>query len=125
MSRWCRAIFCLALATSCEQAVPDEVGLEQQGLAGDTAAGAVPAGLPARLTVGLFEDTGGTWMKSSGAKWDVRYRYFVKGWVNNWGWSAADGSWGLGYMNESAAAGYIPAIQYYQLVGEAGGGEGQ
>ena len=48
-------------------------------------AGSVPQGLPARLQVGLFEDTGQTWMKDSGVPWDVRYRYFVKGWVNNWG----------------------------------------
>ena len=61
-------------------------------LAGDRAFGSVPAGLPARLAVGLFSDTGDTWMRDSGVKWDVRYRYFTKGWVNNWGWSAYDGS---------------------------------
>jgi hypothetical protein len=125
MSRWCRWFYCLVLATSCDPAVPGDVGVDQQALAGDTAAGAIPAGLPARLTVGLFEDSGGAWMKSSGAKWDVRYRYFVKGWVNNWGWSGYDGSWGRGYLDESSAAGYLPAVQFYQLVGEPGGGEGQ
>jgi hypothetical protein len=114
-----------ALAGGCGDVVPGDVGVEQQFLAGATAAGSIPSGLPARLTVGLFEDTGGTWMKNSGAKWDVRYRYFTKGWVNNWGWGAYDGSWGLGYMKESAGAGYLPAVQYYQLFGEAGGGEPQ
>jgi len=94
-----------------------------QGLAGQTAYGSVPAGMPPRVAVGLFEDTGGTWMKSSGAKWDVRYRYFTKGWVNNWGWSGADGSWGLSYLKECDSQGFLPAIQYYQLVAEAGGGE--
>jgi hypothetical protein len=88
-------------------------------------AGNVPAGLPARLTVGLFEDTGAAWMKKSGVKWDLRYRYFTKGWVNNWGYGPRDGGWGLGYMQECAAAGFIPAIQYYQLLGEPGGGEQQ
>jgi len=89
------------------------------------AAGSIPPGLPQRLTVGLFEDTGGTWMKSSGVPWDVRYRYFVKGWVNNWGYGAYDGSWGLGYLRECDASGFIPAVQYYQMNGEAGGAEGQ
>jgi len=86
-------------------------------------AGSVPRGLPARLMVGLFEDTGKTWMKDSAVPWDVRYRYFTKGWVNNWGFSAADGSWGLKFMQESAAQGFIPAIQYYQMNNEPGGGE--
>lgn len=88
-----------------------------------TAAGPIPAGLPPRVLVGLFEDTGGTWMSSSGVPWDARYRYFTKGWVNNWGWGSYDGSWGLGYLNECNAQGYIPAVQYYQINGEPGGGE--
>jgi hypothetical protein len=92
-------------------------------LAGTTASGTLPQGMPARVSVGLFEDTGGTWLKNSGAKWDIRYRYFTKGWVNNWGWSAYDGSWGLSYLKETDSLGYLPAIQYYQLVAEAGGGE--
>src|SRR5262249_22119874 len=91
-------------------------------LAGANAAGVVPAGLPARLSVGLFSDTGDTWMKNSGVKWDVRYRYFTKGWVNNWGYGAYDGSWGLSYMQECSSQGFIPAVQYYQMNGEAGGG---
>jgi hypothetical protein len=92
-------------------------------LAASSASGTVPSGLPARVLVGLFEDSGQTWMKNSGARWDVRYRYFTKGWVNNWGWSQNDGSWGLAYLKESDQQGYLPAVQYYQLFGEAGGGE--
>src|SRR5688572_31488166 len=53
------------------------------------------SGYPRRVAVGLFEDGGQTWMKNSGARWDARYRYFVQGWLNNWGWSPPDGSWGL------------------------------
>ncbi|HEX8698862.1 MAG TPA: hypothetical protein VF815_08495 [Myxococcaceae bacterium] len=90
-----------------------------------TASGTPPAGLPSRLLVGLFEDTGQTWMKDSGVPWDVRYRYFVKGWINNWGWTAPDGQWGLQFMRESQAQGFLPAIQYYQLNAEPGGGEDQ
>ena len=84
------------------------------------AQGAIPQGYPNRLAVGLFEDTGATWMKNSGARWDARYRYFVQGWVNNWGWSPADGSWGLNYMRESASQGYLPVIQYYVMNGVSG-----
>src|SRR4051812_13225565 len=98
---------CLFLSAACSGAPGSEpFGGEAQALAGSTASGVVPAGLPARVEVGLFEDTGATWMKTSGAKWDTRYRYFTKGWVNNWGFGAYDGSWGLGYLNECSAQGY-------------------
>jgi hypothetical protein len=132
MKRTCVSEFVLALSllvgcgpVSQQEQTTEETDQIGEPLAAATAKGTIPAGLPARLTVGLFEDSGGTWMHSSGAKWDVRYRYFTKGWVNNWGWGNYDGGWGLGYLQESAQQGYIPAVQYYQLVGEAGGGEGQ
>src|SRR6476620_7201730 len=64
-------------------------------------------------------------MKNSAVPWDMRYRYFTKGWVNNWGYGAYDGSWGLSYLRECDQQGYVPAVQYYQLFGEAGGGEAQ
>ena len=89
------------------------------------AAGTIPTGLPARLLVGLFEDTGQTWMKDSGVPWDVRYRYLTKGWVNNWGWGARDGSFAQQFMTESSSRGFLPAFQYYQVNDEAGGGEAQ
>lgn len=63
-------------------------------------------------------------MKSSGVAWDARYAYFVKGWVNNWGWGAYDGSWGKAYMQECDQQGFLPVIQYYQMNGESGGNEG-
>ena len=34
-----------------------------------------------------------------------------------------DGSWGLSYMRECDGQRFIPAVQYYQMNGEAGGGE--
>ncbi|HEX6245603.1 MAG TPA: hypothetical protein VFZ61_31985 [Polyangiales bacterium] len=86
-------------------------------------AGAIPAGMPARMLVGLFEQTGSTWMQNSGVPWDVRYSYFVKGWADNWGWGERDGGWGLGFMRDSDANRFIPAVQYYQMNGEPGGGE--
>lgn len=87
--------------------------------------GSIPKGMPARLLVGLFEDTGQTWMKTSGVPWDVRYRYFVKGWIDNWGYGPGNGQWGLKFLQESQAQGFLPAIQYYQMNGEPGGGEDQ
>jgi hypothetical protein len=88
-------------------------------------AGSVPNGIPPRMLVGLFEEWGGTWMRDSTVPWDVRYAYFVKGWADNWGWGAHDGSMATNFFNESAAGNFIPAVQFYQMNGEAGGGEGQ
>jgi hypothetical protein len=82
-------------------------------------AGVLPAGMPAHMAVGLMEDPGETWMKDSGVTWDARYHYFTKGWVNNWGWSAYDGSWGLAFMQECDQQGFLPTIQYYQINGES------
>lgn len=89
-----------------------------------TVAGSLPTGMPTHLAVGLFEDTGQTWMKSSGVAWDARYRYFTKGWVNNWGYGAYDGSWGKAYLVECDAQGYLPVIQYYQMNGDSNYNEG-
>jgi hypothetical protein len=85
--------------------------------------GQVPTGMPSRLLVGLYETRGKTWMRDSGEPWDVRYCYLPKGWVNNWGWGAADGAYALNFMHESAAAGFLPAVTFYQMYGEPGGGE--
>ncbi|MFP2912721.1 hypothetical protein ACLESD_48480, partial [Pyxidicoccus sp. 3LFB2] len=87
--------------------------------------GPVPIGLPNRLMVGLFEEAGQNWMSTSGVPWDVRYRYFTKGWVDNWGWGQYDGSWGATFMQESFTQGYIAAPVFYQLFSEPGGGEGE
>jgi hypothetical protein len=101
----------------------EPLGEQQAFLAGSTAKGPIPAGLPARVTVGLFEDTGGTWMKNSGVRWDARYRYLTKGWVNNWGYGANDGSFALNYFRECDGQGSLPAVQFYQVFAEPGGGE--
>ena len=95
----------------------EETSVSQEAplVAGSTAAGSVPAGLSARMSVGLFENLGGSWLKSSGAKWDMRYAYFGMGWLNRWGYGAADGQSALDYMNECDAQGFIPVIQYYVL----------
>jgi len=119
------AALCLALVTACGGALErgEQQGEQQAFLAGSGAKGAIPSGLPARVMVGLFEDTGGTWMKNSGVRWDARYRYLTKGWVNNWGYSAYDGGFALSYFRECDAQGTVPAVQYYQIFAEAGGGE--
>ena len=87
--------------------------------------GSLPAGLPAHFGVGLAEQNGQTWMKSSGVAWDYRYMYLTKGWSNNWGFGALDGSFARGYMNDAAAGGFVPVLTYYQMNGETGGSEGQ
>ena len=55
-------------------------------------------------------------MKESDVPWDVQYRYLVKGWVNNWGWSNYDGSFAYNFFQKANQNGYIPAVQYYQMV---------
>jgi hypothetical protein len=85
----------------------------------------LPAGLPPKLLVGLFEDLGQTWMKTSGVPWNARYRYLVKGWANNFGYGAHDGSWAKSYWDECDAEGAVPAVAYYQMNGEPGGSEAQ
>jgi Bacterial Ig domain len=82
-----------------------------------TAAGTIPFGLPKQFTVGLYEEHGQTWMRDSGVPWDTRYRYFTYGWVNNWGWGAYDGSWGLSYLQECDSERFIPVVQYYVMNG--------
>lgn len=93
-------------------------------LDGGGGAGSLPAGLPQKMLVGLFEDGGKTWMKNSGVPWNARYRYLVKGWTNNFGFGDRDGSFAGGYFDECAAMGAVPAISYYQMNGEPGGSEG-
>lgn len=88
-------------------------------------AGAIPNGMPQKMIVGLFESWGATWMRESKVPWDVRYAYFTKGWADNWGWGNHDGTKAAEFFNESANYNFIPAVQFYQMQGEAGGGEGQ
>jgi hypothetical protein len=59
-------------------------------------------------------------MRDSGVRWDARYRYFVQGWVNNWGWSGYDGSWGLDYLRQSDSLGLTPVVEYYVMNGVSG-----
>ncbi|MBI1753819.1 MAG: hypothetical protein HY014_18435 [Acidobacteria bacterium] len=93
--------------------------------AGSLAAGPVPAPLPARLAVGLTEEPGATWMKTSGVPWDMRYHYFTQGW-RKWGGDASgSGRWGLDFMKECDAQVAIPVVQYYCMNEEPGGDEGQ
>jgi hypothetical protein len=124
---WGLGGLCLAVA-ACGGVPNEEAGSLETvngAIAGSAAVGVLPAGLPARVEVGLFEGSGKTWMKDSGVPWDMRYQYFTKGWIDNWGWGNYDGKWGLDYMRECDAQRFIPVVQYYQMNDEAGGGEDQ
>lgn len=93
-------------------------------VAGTLAYGTVPGGLPGRLSVGLVSEPGDTWMQDSGVQWDLRYHYFVTGWRNNWGYDPTNsGQWGLDYLRDSDAHGFIPVVQYYCMNDLPGGGE--
>src|SRR3954467_1062801 len=115
------SVVLFSLSSACGGLDPaaEQPGENRELLAGSSAQGAIPSGLPARVMVGLFEDSGGTWMKNSGVRWDARYRYLTKGWVNNWGFGAYDGSFALSYFRESDGQGTVPAVQYYQIFAEA------
>lgn len=90
---------------------------------GYNAAGEIPSKLPRKLLVGLFENNGETWMKSSGVNWNARYCYIVKGWANNWGWGNYDGKFALDFMKDCDQLNTVPVIQYYVMNGQPGGGE--
>jgi hypothetical protein len=126
-----RIAFASLLALFAVAACGGDPSLENRSPSGSGAltatgpAGSVPTGLPAHFGVGLAEQNGQTWMKTSAVPWDYRYMYLTKGWVNNWGYGAADGSFSLGYMNDAAAAGFTPVLTFYQMNGEAGGAEAQ
>ena len=84
---------------------------------GEMATGPLPAGLPARVLIGLNEGNA-SWMQNSGVKWDARYRYLTKGWPS---WTGdADAAT---YMNSARSSGQIPAFAYYQLVSESPNGD--
>jgi hypothetical protein len=113
----------ILLFTACQESPTGAPGEDRSGLAA-SALTVSPAGQPDKLLLGLFESPGGTWMKNSGVPWNARYCYLTKGWVNNWGWSAYDGSWALNFLRETdGLGGAVPVLQIYQMIGEAGGGE--
>src|SRR5262245_13958289 len=115
---WAAIVGCCAALAACSAAhdgSEQSAATESTLVAGSNAAGSVPAALPSKMMVGLFENLGGTWLRDSGAKWDMRYAYFTNGWLNRWGYGPADGQSALDYMRECDSQGFIPVIQYYVL----------
>src|SRR4051812_11286911 len=98
---WLFTALLSATLAACGAVDSESVATLKEPIAGANAAGVIPAGLPAQLMVGLFENPGKTWMKSSGVPWQMRYQYFIKGWVDNFGWGAPDGSLALSTFQES------------------------
>lgn len=90
---------------------------------GGSVKGVLPQGMPKTFSVGLFSGHGDNWMSASNVPWDLRYRYLVKGWIDNWGWTPEPGLWALNYFKECDAQGYTPCVQYYQLFNEGGNNE--
>jgi hypothetical protein len=82
-----------------------------------TGSGAVPAGLPAHVSVGLgnFDLS---WVNGSGVTWGYRYQYISSGvnTPNGWTtWNSPPGEFALLYMNASHSKGMIPVFDYYQM----------
>ena len=84
-------------------------------LAMGATAGNIPNGMPTKLGIGLFEDTGKTGMKSSGVPYQLRYRYLTYGWANTWGYGPRDGSFAGTFFRDCSNQGFIPAISYYEI----------
>jgi hypothetical protein len=84
------------------------------------------AGTPVtdHMLIGLsdFDDTRLTWMQSSGAKWDVRWNYFVAsapgvGWYN--GYNQPPGAaYAMNFLQDSVAAGVTPCVLYQLIAGD-------
>jgi hypothetical protein len=103
------------------------VGATTQPLAAGTPApaGTIPGALPAELLIGMQDanDPGATWIRDAatkGARFQVRYRYLVKGWEDNWApGTAKDGRFARRFLDETPT-GVIPAFSWYQMLGESG-----
>ncbi len=82
--------------------------------------GAVPAGLPTHFSVGLTSNpTDLAWMTGSGVPWGYRYQYLSGGVNTGSGWSTWNspaGDFARLYMVASQGAGYVPVLDYYQIV---------
>ena len=88
------------------------------------AKGAMPAGLPARVLVGLFEDTGGDLDEEQRRAVGRALPLLHQGLGQQLGLRRLRRLVGPRRTCASATAqGFMPAVQYYQMIGEAGGGE--
>jgi hypothetical protein len=80
----------------------------------------VPAQLPARMLIGLADDSG-TWMGASGVAWDVRWTYFTSspgtgtGWYNGYASGGLSTDWAVAWLQGAANQNFIPGVQYYLL----------
>lgn len=100
-----------------------------------TPSGAIPAGLPSRVGVGLAaspNDVGtGGWVASTGVPFDYAYQYLAAGVNTGQGWQTWNTSaqFPLWYAQSARARGAIPVFPYYMLLqsnGPCGGcGEAQ
>jgi hypothetical protein len=84
-----------------------------------TPEGTPPAVLSTHLSLGLFTGVGNQWASQSGIPWDAQYTYVTGGWPN----FRPGGAYVSDFMNQSAAAGFVPVIELYQMNDEPGGKE--
>jgi hypothetical protein len=75
-------------------------------------------GLPNHFAFGLTAGPGDRWMPQSGIPWDYRFQYLAGGVNTGKGWETwnSNGTFALGYAQESARMGYIPMFPYYELL---------
>ena len=113
---------CAAVSSCADQEVDVERSADAV-VAGGAAKGAIPPGLPARQTVGLFEDTGATWMKNSGVRGTCATATSPRAGSTTGAAAPTTAPGASATCTSATASGFLPAVQYYQLFGEPGGGE--
>lgn len=91
-----------------------------------TPSGAVPAGLPDRLGIGLAASTDDLapsgWVASTGVAFDYVYQYLAGGVNTGGGWQTwnANAQFPLFYAQAAKARGAIPVLTYYMLLQSTG-----
>jgi hypothetical protein len=91
------------------------------------AQGAVPAGWPARVEIGMGDSPGGAAAMKATAPFAFRYQYLAGGANTGTGWSTWNpgGDFARFYIQDSMANGIIPVFTYYMILqsqpGAAGG----
>ena len=91
-----------------------------------TSPGAVPAGLPHRLGIGLAASTDDLapsgWVAGTGVPFDYVYQYLAGGVNTGGGWQTwnADAQFPLFYAQAAKARGAIPVLTYYMLLQSTG-----
>ena len=114
------------LVTACAPVKPAPAPVPPTTPPVTTPTGALPAGLPPRLGIGLAASTDDLapsgWVASTGVPFDYAYQYLAGGVNTGAGWQTwtADAEFPLVYAQDAHARGAIPVLTYYMLLQSTG-----